>query len=70
MSVYPLYCCDSNFNDESRDFIVRVNGEEAFVHRVYVDMHCVQAASMVAFDLDKETEVEIEFPFHMHGAIK
>ena len=63
MSVYPLYCCDSNFNDESRDFIVRVNGEEAFVHRVYVDMHCVQAASMVAFDLDKETEVEIECPF-------
>ena len=60
MSIYPLYRCDSNFSDESRDFIVRINGEETFVHRVYVDMHSVQGASMVAFDLDGETEIEIE----------
>ena len=60
MSIYPSYCCDSNFNDESRDFTVRINGKETFVHRVYVDMHSVQGASMAAFDLNGETEIEIE----------
>lgn len=60
MSIYPFYHCDLNFNDESRDFTVRINGEEAFVHRVYVDMHSVQGASMVAFDLCGEMEIEIE----------
>lgn len=62
MSLYPSYVCDSNFNDESRDFKVRVNGEEAFVHRVFVDMHAVQPASAVMFDLDSEAEIEIECP--------
>lgn len=60
MSLYPTYTCDSNFNDESRDFIVRINGEEAYVHRVYVDMHNVQPASAVMFDFDGEAEIEIE----------
>lgn len=64
MSIYPKYCCDSNFNDESRDFIVRINGEETFVHRVYVDMHSVQSASMVAFCIEGETEIEIEYPLN------
>lgn len=62
MSLYPTYCCDSNFSDESKDFIVRINGEQAYVHRVYVDMHSVQPASAVMFDICGETEVEIECP--------
>ncbi len=62
MSIYPPYRPDSNFNDESRDFIVKINGEEAYVHRVYVDMHSVQSASMVAFDLDSPATIEIEYP--------
>lgn len=60
MSVYPSYIPDSNFNDESRDFKVKINGEEAYVHRVYVDMHSVQPSSMVAFDLTEPAEIEIE----------
>lgn len=62
MGIYPTYRCDNNFNDESRDFIVRINGEEAFVHRVYVDMHNVQPASAVMFDWEGKTEIEIECP--------
>ncbi len=62
MSIYPIYRCDSNFGDESKDFIVRINGEEAYVHRVYVDMHSVQPASAVMFDWEGETEIEVECP--------
>lgn len=62
MNIYPAYKCDSNFDDESRDFIVHINGEQAYVHRVYVDMHNVQQASAVMFDIEGESEIEIECP--------
>lgn len=62
MSIYPSYIPDNNFNDQSSDFIVKINGKNAYVHRVYVDMHSVQSASLVSFDLTEPTEIEIECP--------
>lgn len=62
MNVYPSYELTTEFDDESRDFWVKVNGENAFVHRVFVDMHHVQPSSAVMFDVNGETEVEITYP--------